>query len=1157
MDKMKDTKIPEKQSLNELKKLQKRISALEKSEQLYKKKQAELLADQEKLLNIFNYSSYGILYTDRQGQILDLNSALESITRQPKEQLIGKNIFAITQAVLEPDEKKKFSALTDHFFHGMAIPTTQIKYNNRILEFAAPAQSGLTGYTFFIKDITEQKTAETALREERDQLQKYLDIAGVIFIIINREGNITLINQKGCNLLGYTDKEIIGKNWFANFIPKQEQKQVLASFQQIIRGNIEPVKYYENSIITRNGTQRLIAWHNTLLKDSKGNIIGSLSSGEDITERRLAEEASRASETKYRRLHETMVDAFVSTDLEGRILEYNRAYQLLLGYTVGEMYKLSYTDITPEKWHKLEADIINNEILQRGYSSVYEKEYRRKDGAIFPVELRSFLVRDRDSKPTGIWSIVRDITERKHAENERKAHIQFLESLERIDRSLHTITDLNHLLQDVLDVVIALFQCDRAWLLFPCDPQAPTWSVPMERSIPEYAGVLFTSQETPMVPGLANVLEMALASPTPVKTTIDDNIPALSEEMKLYRMKSQMVTAIYPGVGKPWLFGIHQCSSLREWTQQEELLFQEIGRRIGSSLTIYLTFRSLHESETRFRSVFENSAIGMLLLDKDHNIQESNQAASQIFGYSRKELLTKNISEITWSSDIQPGLDNLSQIWSGKISNYTLVIRYLNNKGHIVWCEIVVSSIYDADGKIIYAIEQLQDITERKKAEEEINRLARFPGENPYPVMRIDKKGIILYANNSSLPLLKHWKSKIGSRLPGDLIKLVKEIAGTRMRKEVEITAEERIYSLTFTAIANEDYTNIYGIDVTRRNLALEALKASEHLLLESQKIARIGHYTFNVAEGLWTSSATLDEIFGIDESFPKETQGWIKIIHPNHRDEMTNYLLNDVIKEHQNFDREYKIIRINDRKERWMHGLGRLEFDANGETLRMIGTIQDITERKQAEIQVQKDLHEKNLLLKEIHHRVKNNLQIICSLLTLQAAKLESEEAKIASQISKNRIYSMALVHEQLYRSNDFSSIRIKNFVANLIQELGNVFQIYPRIKITTKVSDITLGIDYAIPCGLILNELITNSIKHAFPNDREGLISIQFTKQKNKSYLLKISDNGIGLPNNFNMEEADSLGMRMVNLLVEQLEGTIETKNINGFFISINFRE
>ncbi len=139
----------------------------------------------------------------------------------------------------------------------------------------------------------------------------------------------------------------------------------------------------------------------------------------EITERKRAEEALRESEAKYRRLHETMTDAFVRIGMTGNIQEANRAYQALLGYTEEELLKRTYGDLTPEKWHALESNVVAEQVLVNGHSQVYEKEYRRKDGTVFPVELRTFLLRDDAGQPVGMWAIVRDITERKHAEEDR------------------------------------------------------------------------------------------------------------------------------------------------------------------------------------------------------------------------------------------------------------------------------------------------------------------------------------------------------------------------------------------------------------------------------------------------------------------------------------------------------------------------------------------------------------------------------------------------------------------------------------------------------------------------------------------------------------------------------------------------------------------
>ena len=136
----------------------------------------------------------------------------------------------------------------------------------------------------------------------------------------------------------------------------------------------------------------------------------------DIRERKQAEEALRASEAKYRQLHNSMMDAFISIDMEGKIKEYNEPYLNMLGYKPDEISALTYNDLTPEKWHAFQSDIVKSQVLQRGYSDIYEKEYQKKDGTIFPVELRTVLLKDDAGKPIGMWTIVRDITERKRAE---------------------------------------------------------------------------------------------------------------------------------------------------------------------------------------------------------------------------------------------------------------------------------------------------------------------------------------------------------------------------------------------------------------------------------------------------------------------------------------------------------------------------------------------------------------------------------------------------------------------------------------------------------------------------------------------------------------------------------------------------------------------
>jgi len=142
---------------------------------------------------------------------------------------------------------------------------------------------------------TSQKIIENKLRKDSGKAQMYLDIAGVLFIALNTDGIVTLVNKKGCEILGYKKEEIIGKNWFDNFIPENLRNNVKLVFNKLMNGEVEPVEYFENPVVSKNGEERIIAWHNTLIKDDKGNVTGTLSSGEDITERKQAEDKLNAS----------------------------------------------------------------------------------------------------------------------------------------------------------------------------------------------------------------------------------------------------------------------------------------------------------------------------------------------------------------------------------------------------------------------------------------------------------------------------------------------------------------------------------------------------------------------------------------------------------------------------------------------------------------------------------------------------------------------------------------------------------------------------------------------------------------------------------------------------------------------------------------------
>jgi PAS domain S-box-containing protein len=219
-------------------------------------------------------------------------------------------------------------------------------------------------------------------------------------------------------------------------------------------------------------------------------------------------------------------------------------------------------------------------------------------------------------------------------------------------------------------------------------------------------------------------------------------------------------------------------------------------------------------------------------------------------------------------------------------------------------------------------------------------------------------------------------------------------------------------------------------------------------------------------------------------------------------------------------------------------------------------GSVFDISERKAADAQIRASLKEKNVLLKEIHHRVKNNLQIITSLLNLESAKISDPLINRIFEDCNQRIQTMSMIHEQLYRSEHFESIDFGEYARTLMDELFGSYRIQRRIRNRLSVESVFLGLDTAIPCGLILNELATNALKHAFPEGREGVLEVRFRILQDGRCELGVQDDGIGLPKDVQLDDLQTLGLKLVDVLTEQLEGKLQVRRNRGTEFIVTFK-
>jgi len=256
------------------------------------------------------------------------------------------------------------------------------------------------------------------LKIERDKAQQYLDVAGVMFIAIDTDQKVMLINRKGCEVLGYEEHEVVGMNWFDTFLPERLRDVVRASFLRLLAGEIEAVEFYENPVLTKAGDERLIAWHNTVFYDENGHVTGTLGSGEDITERKRTEKKLNESEVTFRAISASAYDAIIIMDNDGIITYWNKAAERIFGYTLDEAIgKELHTLLVPQKYYQSSTKGLDH-FKKTGEGSAVGKTLElsalRKDGTEFPVELSLSAVYLQNR-----WSaigILRDITDRKQLE---------------------------------------------------------------------------------------------------------------------------------------------------------------------------------------------------------------------------------------------------------------------------------------------------------------------------------------------------------------------------------------------------------------------------------------------------------------------------------------------------------------------------------------------------------------------------------------------------------------------------------------------------------------------------------------------------------------------------------------------------------------------
>jgi PAS domain S-box-containing protein len=493
------------------------------------------------------------------------------------------------------------------------------------------------------------------------------------------------------------------------------------------------------------------------------------------------------------------------------------------------------------------------------------------------------------------------------------------------------------------------------------------------------------------------------------------------------------------------------------------------------------------------------------------------------------------------------------------------------------WFDCRDEAVALPDGRLVH-LEIAVNITTRKQSEQQLKSSARFNEsiiQSSCDCIKVlDLDGRLQYMNESGQELL-HIKD-IGSYLHRSYDEFWQgsdkgasraAIAAALKGREGRFTGfaptEEgtpKWWDVIVTPIFGDDrkvaQLLVVSRDITQRKQAEDALEQREQLLRQAQAYAHIGYWSLEADMESITWSEEIYRMLAVDPAVAPSLEVLADVLHPDDASRVLDSL-SDSMRNGREHNVEYRIRRPEEQV-RWVACKGAPALDEHGRVTRLSGVLQDITERKLYEQRMQASLEEKEVLLREIHHRVKNNLQVVASLLSLQAMQAmqaSSPETAEALQDSGRRIQLMAQIHNRLYRSSDLANVQFDLFIRSLVEDIISSYSWgSERVKLATKLQPITLHIDEAIACSQIVSELVSNCVKHAFPGDRKGTITLRLSEEDGE-ILLWIEDDGVGMPEGVDWPKTNTLGLQVVDALTRQLDGKIDLFRENGTRYRIAF--
>jgi PAS domain S-box-containing protein len=613
------------------------------------------------------------------------------------------------------------------------------------------------------------------------------------------------------------------------------------------------------------------------------------------------------------------------------------------------------------------------------------------------------------------------------------------------------------------------------------------------------------------------------------------------------------------------------------WVSQKDVVIRDHNRNpvaiqgIARNIT---PEKRAEDMEHRFSDIIENTQDAVVSNDLEGRVLSWNRGAEEIYGYSESETMGKNVEMFT-----PPGCDYelpsiLKMLKDGEmVRNYpTLGLR---KDGSIINVSLTVSPINDSNRDIKGVSIISRDVTPEKKAEKELKesekRYRLLVEKAQVGILLIDQDGKIIDINPKFLEMCGSRSEDVSRRV--NLLRtpeVVKSGFSGDFKRCLEtgedVSSEHRYLSqwgketysqFHLNPIKDEDgeVVNVLATfsDITYRKKMEEALKESEEKFREVFNNANDAFYLHEVIDGMPGRYIEVNDVSCSMLGYRREEllEMTPQDVSSEDSDEIGS-MMTELLKEgSKTFESEHLT-----------HDGDRIPVEVSSHCFKLrnkdviVSVARDITQWKEAEKIVHDSLKEKELLLREIHHRVKNNLMIISSLLNLQSIQINDTEVLKMIKDSQSRARSMAVLHEKLYNSSDLKRINFGEYIESITEYLFNTYSTNNHVSLKMDVEYLMLDINTCLPLGLIVNELVSNSLKYAFPKGMNGCVTVRFHRSP-ENYILEVEDDGVGLPEDMDIEQADSMGMKLVSNFTKQLNGEMELIMKNGTCFRIKFNE